>query len=345
MKQLLLFFLIIPSLLMAQEDQKYLAGAVPEEGGKVVFAKEISIPSLTKDQVYDIMYIWAQKYFSEEGRRLVYSDKDKGDIAAIGEEYLVFQSTALSLDRSIMNYRVTIECENSAANIKMTGIRYEYNVSYQRDPEKYSAEEWITDKYALNKKKDKLNRGNGKFRRKTVDFAEDMFASAMAAFNIQPAAVITPAIALTPAQQQQAQQNVAITVPINQQIAKASTNNNIEVCQGLTAFEPDKIPSTLLNMLPDSKMQVFPLDNEKMIERYATWKEIGKMFGKNIASISISQDSEVYKAIKDNDIYTITFSKKDDPETWFMIQCSKQGESTDGQQKIIIGEILNVWIR
>lgn len=344
MKQLLLFFLIIPSLLVAQEDQKYLAGAVPEEGGKVVFAKEISIPSLTKDQVYDIMYIWAQKYFSEEGRRLVYSDKDKGDIAAIGDEYLVFQSTALSLDRSMINYRVTIECENSAANIKMTGIRYEYNVSYQREPEKYTAEEWITDKYALNKKKDKLNRGNGKFRRKTVDFANDMFESATAAFGIQPAAVMTPAIALALAQQQQAQQNVAVTVPINQQIAKASTTNN-EVCQGLTAFEPDKIPSTLLNMLPESKMQVFPLDNEKMIERYATWKEIGKMFGKNIASISISQDSEVYKAIKDNDIYTITFSKNDDPETWFMIQCSKQGESTDGQQKIIIGEILNVWIR
>ena len=35
MKQLLLFLLFIPSLLMAQEDQKYLAGAIPEEGGKI----------------------------------------------------------------------------------------------------------------------------------------------------------------------------------------------------------------------------------------------------------------------------------------------------------------------
>lgn len=135
MKQLLLFFLFIPSLLIAQEDQKYLAGAVTEDDGKVVFSKEISMPSLSKDQIYDIMYSWAQKYFSEDGRRLVYSDKDKGDIAAVGEEYLVFQSTALSLDRSLINYRVTIECENNTAKIKMTGIRYEYNVSYQREPE------------------------------------------------------------------------------------------------------------------------------------------------------------------------------------------------------------------
>ena len=156
MKQLLLFLLFIPSLLMAQEDQKYLAGAIPEEGGKVVFTKEINMPSLSKGQIYDIMYQWAEKFFSEEGRRLVYSDKDKGDIAAVGEEYLVFQSTALSLDRTLMDYRVTIECEDNAAKIKLAGIRYEYNVSYQREPEKYTAEEWITDKYALNKKKDKL---------------------------------------------------------------------------------------------------------------------------------------------------------------------------------------------
>lgn len=342
MKHLLLFLLFIPSLLMAQENQKYLAGAVPEDGGKVVFTKKISVPSLSKDQIYDVMHIWAQKYFSEDGRRLVYSDKEKGDIAAVGEEYIVFQSTALSLDRSLMSYRVTIECENNAAIIKLTGIRYEYNVSYQREPEKYTAEEWITDKNVLNKKKDKLNRVNGKFRRKTIDFADELFQSADAAFGIRPASVLTPAYTVAPAQEQQ--QITLKTVPA-QQITQAPVSNNTDVCQGLSAFEPDKIPSTLLEMLPDSKMQVWPLDNEKMIERYASWKEIGKMFGKNIATISISADSEVYKAIKDNDIYSISFTKKDDTETWFLIQCCKQGESTDGQQKLIVGEILNVWIR
>ena len=183
MRQLLFLLLFIPSLLIAQEDQKYLAGAVPEDGGKVIFTKEISMPSLSKGQIYNVMYTWAEKFFSEEGRRLVYSDKDKGDIAAVGEEYLVFQSTALSLDRTLMDYRVTIECEDNSANIKLAGIRYEYNVSYQREPEKYTAEEWITDKYALNKKKDKLNRGNGKFRRKTIDFADEMFRSASEAFS------------------------------------------------------------------------------------------------------------------------------------------------------------------
>ena len=49
MKQLLLLTLFIPALLWAQDDSKYLAGAVPVENGKVVFAKEINAPSFSKD--------------------------------------------------------------------------------------------------------------------------------------------------------------------------------------------------------------------------------------------------------------------------------------------------------
>ena len=105
MKQLLLLTLFIPTLLWAQEDSKYLAGAVPVENGKVVFAKD--------------------GFFSEDGNRVVYSDKAKGDIAAVGQTNLVFQSTALSLDRTEMNYRVTMECENQKCIVKVAGIRYE----------------------------------------------------------------------------------------------------------------------------------------------------------------------------------------------------------------------------
>ena len=51
MKQLLLLTLFIPALLWSQDDSKYLAGAVPVENGKVVFAKEINAPSFSKDEV------------------------------------------------------------------------------------------------------------------------------------------------------------------------------------------------------------------------------------------------------------------------------------------------------
>lgn len=327
MKQLLLLsFLSVCGLLSAQKDDRYLAGAVPEEGGKVVFTKEISNPSLTQDCMYDSLHAWARTFFSGEGCRLVYLDKDEGSIAAVGEEYLVFQNTTLSLDRAMMDYRVTIECRDHMATVKLAGIRYEYHVSYQKEPEKYTAEKWITDKYALNKKRNKLNRSNGKFRRKTVDFVDDMFQSIDAALGTQQPASVT-------------------TVPAVQSIASATVSGNTDVCQGMTAFDPEKIPSTLLDMLPESRMEVTAAVKEDLSERYAQWKGIGKMMGKNIASISISADSEVYRSIGNGGIYTLSFKKDDSPEVWFMIQCIRQGETEEGGRKTLIGEILNVWIR
>lgn len=57
-------------------------------------------------------------------------------------------------------------------------IRFTY-----RETEKYKAEEWITDEYALNKAKTKLVRGLAKWRRKTVDFADDIFMDVAVAFG------------------------------------------------------------------------------------------------------------------------------------------------------------------
>ena len=327
MKQLLLLALFIPTLLWAQDDSKYLAGAVPLENGKVVFAKEINAPSFSKDEVYDRMLDWANGFFSEDNNRVAYSDKAQGDIAAIGQTNLVFQSTALSLDRAEMNYRVTMECEDGKCIMKMAGIRYEYNVSYQREPEKYTAEEWITDKYCLNKNKTKLNRGNGKFRKKTIDFIDEMFASASAALGVQATANIAPAASVVPAR---------TVTPAPQVPAK----------EGYVAFAADKIPSTLLQILPESDMQVASAGKPDTKETSAEWKGTGNMFGKSIASIVISKDSPVYKEIGDNGTYSLSFFKKgENGDPWLVIDCRKQGETAEGQQITIIGEIINVWMK
>ena len=39
------------------------------------------------------------------------------------------------------------------------------------------AEEWITDKEGLNKSKTKLSKISGKFRRKTIDRKDEIFAT------------------------------------------------------------------------------------------------------------------------------------------------------------------------
>ena len=328
MKQLILLLtLCIPGLLSAQEDAKYLAGAVPEKDGKVVFTQELNVPSLSTDEIYERMLDWATNFFKEENNRVVYSDKAKGDIAAVGQTMLVFQSTALSLDRSEMNYRLTMECDGSTCLMQVASIRYTYNVSYQREPEKYIAEEWITDKYCLNKKKNKLNRGNGKFRRKTIDYIDELFASASTALGVTKSAAEPSEIAAEP------KKSVPATQPTQPK-------------ERYVAFAADKVPSTVLQMLPESEMQVATANQPGTKETQAIWTGTGNMFGKSIASLSIAPTSEVYKAIGENGIYNLSFFKKGENEdAWLIIECRKQGETQEGNQVTVIGEILNVWMK
>jgi colicin import membrane protein len=66
-----------------------------------------------------------------------------------------------------------ITCSDGEANVKMTRISYDYDTD--RKPVHYTAEEWITDKYAVNKKHTKLYPISGKFRRKTIDRKDFIF--------------------------------------------------------------------------------------------------------------------------------------------------------------------------
>lgn len=324
MKQLLFILLFIPALLFAQEDQQYLSGAVPVVDGKVVFTRKINAPSLSKSQIYQQLLKWGEENYNTKESRVAYQNEEKGEIAIIGEEYVVFSSTALALDRTIMKFRLIIECEENACSLQLAGIRYEYNVSYQDEPEKYVAEEWITDEYALNKSKTKMNRISGKFRRGTIDFANKTFESAANALGARSLTTAPAEPAAAPKQE-----------------ARPATQ-----MEGFVAFQADKVPATILQMLPDNAMRIKTADGSAS-DTSSEWKGTGNMFGKTISTVSISKESAVYKAIGNNDLYRLSFSKPgtsaDAP--WIIIECRKQGETSEGQQTLLIGEITNVWIK
>lgn len=335
MKQLLLLLALCPLLLWAQDDEKYLAGAVPVENGKVVFSKEIQVPNQSKQQVYDTALAWANERFTGEDMRVAYQNPETGELAAIGEEYIVFSNTVLSLDRSLMSYQVRIYAQEQLCRIELTNIRYEYNVSYQRDPERYIAEEWITDKYALRNEK-KLNRITGKFRRKTIDFADALFQSAAQAFGqsdkqVQP----TPKAEATPA-----------PAPANTTVNESKHNDKPNASQaspeGFTAMAVESIPSTLKQLMPKSTLRIKMADNN-ITDSSAEWKGFGNMFGKNIASISTDAKGEFNQQVKDGEIYTLQFSSDD--AVWMIIECSKQGETQEGGRTTIVGEVLHVWVK
>ncbi len=108
-----------------------------------------------------------------EQSRIVLTDSVSHQIVASYQEWLVFKSTALVLDRTRLFYHIIADCKDGKADIKMTKIYYLYEE--ERDPQTLKAEEWITDEYGLKKNKRKLSRVTGKFRRKTIDRKDYLF--------------------------------------------------------------------------------------------------------------------------------------------------------------------------
>jgi len=160
------------------EDAKYLAGAVPEVDGRVVFTLDVDAKGKSAQEIYDIVYAELEKLTKTsnqfEDSRIAIVNKKEHVIAARYKEWLVFNQSFISLDRTEFNYTLIARC--SDGHLTLTMERMSYNYEADRDGGfKVAADEWITDKYALNKKKTKLSKVSGKFRRKTIDRKDYIF--------------------------------------------------------------------------------------------------------------------------------------------------------------------------
>ena len=158
-------------------DEKYLAGAVPMEDGKVVFSTTIQAPGKRAAEIYAIVRQYMQQMIKEpnqfEQSRIVLDDSVGYKVVGSYQEWLVFKSTALTLDRTRFLYTLMADCTDGQAKLTLTRIVYLYEE--ERDPQTLKAEEWITDEIGLNNKKTKLSRVAGKFRRKTIDRKDYLF--------------------------------------------------------------------------------------------------------------------------------------------------------------------------
>ena len=159
-------------------NPKYLAGAVPEVNGKVVFSTTIKAPGKSKKQIYDLLLADFTKMTKEDNQfeqsRIVLKDSaEYKKIIGNYQEWLVFKNKPLVLDRTRMFYHLIADISDGEATIQMTRIYYLYDE--ERIPTTFKAEEWINDRYGLNKKKTKTSRVSGKFRRKTIDRKDYIF--------------------------------------------------------------------------------------------------------------------------------------------------------------------------
>lgn len=384
MKQLFLFLLLIPSFLYAQENSKYMAGAVPVVDGKVTFTRDINLPGQSQNEIYAKALKWATERFVPENEfqsRVLFFNEKTGQIACLGQEYLVFTNKAFSLDRTTINYQMFLDCQPGKCNLKVSSIRYIYNIAGKNDI--FPAEEQITDEYTLNKKKDKLIKATGKFRIHTVDLVNELFEETEKALGATTSTQSGVAKAIAPAQ------------PVIADIPAATTNSE-NTLNGYKRINPDKIPGNIYKMLSENWMLVTAGNEQQFNMMTASWGGLGHLYNKPVAFCFINPTRHTFQLLENNDTYTLSFytetyrdalnycgshsGKNEDKvkgsgltpittpsgskafsEAWMIIECKKmvaqqftpeaiyntEAKTKWGKDlhKMFIGEIVNVWVK
>ena len=159
----------------AQVEEKYGLGKVPVVNGRVMFQDTI-IVALDDNLIYEKMSVWAKKRFNKPNvivSRFVSEDVVNYQLGVTAEEWIDFKKKFFVWDRTRINYWVEFQCHNHLCVVRLTRINYWYEE--ERDGGlKFSAEEWITDANAFNSHQTKLLKEPGKFRKKTIDFFEQI---------------------------------------------------------------------------------------------------------------------------------------------------------------------------
>lgn len=344
-KLILLFAICLPFFAYAQNDNKYLEGSVPMKDGKVVFSTEMNIPAMSQEQIFATLLDWANKRFQPNEKmnaRVLYQNPEEGSIAVGGEEYIVFSSGALSLDRTRIYYQLRITCENEKCSVEMTRIRYWYDEA-RDNGEKYEAETWITDEWALNKSKTKLSPICGKFRRKTIDLKDELFkdiqntlGNKMIELGLQ-AAPVTPEskVKVTPVQEVSQPQPVVETP---RQAAPVQTAPQ-------ASSEESLIAQAVRMTITAGNDEQFEISKE-------CWGGFGELFGKKVAFCLIDTQKTMGNLLMtQSENYTISFYTANNNQPAVVIRCKKlMTQNINGEEakkmspSCIIGKSYNMYV-
>lgn len=329
-----LLFACLPLMAAAQDDKndstdpRYLAGAVTySTDGKVEFTHDIKAATLSKEQIFSLMKNWAEKRFRPDGKlssKVVYTNAATGDIAAAAEEYIVFNSSALSLDRTRIYYQLLMHIGEGDCHLTMTRIRYWYDEN--RDGgQRYTAEEWIGDDMALNKKKTKLAPICGKFRKGTIQLKDELFHSAAVALGQQ---LLSQAGAAAPVQPAPAPQAVApqTVVPAPQTVPAAPLTpaTPLNASAELKETTVDLLPANLEEVAANGRLTLTAANGEEIELKAACWGGFGKLFSKSVAYLLLDESRIAATALMEqSDTYKISFYTAGQTQPCVVVECKK----------------------
>ena len=163
---------------------KYLAGAVPTTNGFVVFSERAEVPGRSRSEIFSALENYTKSLLDSEVSgtqcRITELTPEQGIIAASIEEELTFRRNNWVHDYARFFYQIVFEIEDGAYTATLRRIRYLYSpMDMTGIDNTMTAEDWITDKEALNRK-GKLNKvGGKKFRFATINRKDEIFAQAL----------------------------------------------------------------------------------------------------------------------------------------------------------------------
>ena len=338
-----LLLLCLPFIVHAQTEEKYLEGAITLKNGKVTFSSEMVVPAMTKEQIYETILDWANKRFQPTEKmnaRVLFQNPEEGSIAIGGEEYLVFSNSALSLDRTRIYYQMKVLCENGKSNIEMSRIRYWYDEA--RDGgEKYEAENWIVDEWALNKSKTKLAPICGKFRKMTIDLKDEIFkeiqsilGNKMIELGLKPAPI-----------KPEAQVQIVQAQPISKPV---------EIMQSEPT--PEKVSHTsddLETIITQSSRMTITAGNDEQFElNKECWGGFGELFGKKVVFCLIDTQKTMGNLLMtQSENYKISFYQSNNNQPVVIINCKKlMAQTINGEEakkmssNCIVGKSYNMYV-
>ena len=317
---LICLFISLAAMAQKQDDTRYLEGAVPLVNGKVIFSHEYSLKGMSQDEIYDSVLAWMEQRLkkNENNSRILYTNKEKGQIIGIGEEWIIFKKSALSLDRTFITYQLTVTCQPNVCKFNIEKIRYEY----REGEEKYTAEEWITDKYALNKSKTKLVRGLAKWRRKTIDFVDAYFD--------QLGEILSPASAQT------AQQAMPSTPAPEQKTVSQQTKQH--------ELKPEELTTDMIPVGTGKLVIVIGTDLfNQTIMTANSGGSLGQVDGKTVIFTILSPE-QPHTALDKASEYNVRFYPNGATQPSIELQCRKMPspEVAEGMPRTYVGEIVKV---
>lgn len=204
-KTILLTLLTVPSFAMAQSEwsapvvskqkventdkenkknkainPKYGVGTVPTVEGKVEWTYEVSLPGKSTEAIYEraieVMTDMTKLPGQSEKSRLTAVNKKEHIIAGYYDEELVFSSKLLARDFTDFRYTIIATAKEGKLAVRICRMSYAYEMN-RSTGSIYPAEELITDENCMNKKHTKFFPMTGKFRIKTIDRKDEIFAT------------------------------------------------------------------------------------------------------------------------------------------------------------------------